>query len=240
MGTEKSGNTREQRIRRWLDAMANGPTAWVSIEVTDSETKATSELARLPMADDTTHIAESLCGVLQDAADELGRTLNAAVVAYDADGERLFSKLVQGRPATKVLPGSPADLDGSETASRAMQQRHYEAMMRIRISESNELRAAYSDMLETQARIIDRLSTRLDREETRSDEMRELVQVVEDGYRQAMAEQEEENASQGMDPAVQQLAMHVFGRLMAKSSAPAKAAPTSEPDPPGEEAGEGA
>lgn len=229
----RSGNRRENNVRRWLDALGTryAHVALCVYESTDDgSVQELVQLAKLPRgASDA--IAVQLVELLQDHASERGRAVKGSLVAYDAKGEELARKAVQGRREKSADDEmeAPEDLDGTVRGNIAQYQRHREAEMRIALLERGELRQAYDRIIGQQQQLIERLAERLDDAQSREDAARALAQAIQD----EMAEQAAEEAPEDGQAAA--LALQVGAKLLTRlMSDNPRPKPTAASEPPSE------
>lgn len=197
-GQMRSGNSRENKVRRWIDALKSEVIA-IRLDVMTQrddrdvlEAVTLARVSRQGMGADA--ISVQLCELLQDAADESGRPIKGAIVGENADGDAVARMPVQCRankdPEEEL--GSREELDGTTRGERQQDQRHREAMTRLRIMEVQELRNGYDSVISHLMEHNERLASRLESSEAREDESRALVRAIEDEVARQAAEQSED------------------------------------------------
>lgn len=175
----KSGHSRLNRVRRWIAALDGAVEVRYLLEQ-DGDGPQCVGSVRVDTCD-ADEAADQVCLAIQDVADEIGRNTRGRLVPYDQRGKAQETNLVVvGRPAE----GNPAttELDGSDLARRAQDQRHYEALMRLRVAENEETRSAFrvaldaqSSTISAQQDTISRLTDRIKAAEEREQELLEQV-----------------------------------------------------------------
>lgn len=232
MQNARSGNRRENNVRRWLDALGKRykHVALCVYEASDDgSVQELVQLAKLP-AGASDVIAVQLVELLQDHASERGRAVKGTLVAYAADGEELARKAVQGRkernPNSDELD-APEDLDGTVRGNISQYQRHREAEMRTNLMERAELRLAYDRIIGQQQQLIERLAERLDDAQAREDAARALARAIEDEMSEQAAEQGEDDGQAAA------LALQVGGKLLMRLMGDnPRPKPPKAPEPP--------
>lgn len=241
----QKGNSRAYRVYKWLTKLPE-EARYVALDLRqqDEETGKLEpvRVARMVLAEDAKEQAETLIEILQDAADEAGRVVRGSALGLDGDMHALATLNLQGRPNRDdngPLPSAVEEMDGSTRSERQQDQRHREAMTRLRIAEVAELRAYSQSVVEQLMEQNQRLADRLAATEEREEDARALVRAIEDEVADATAKagEGEEQPDQATALMMKVVAPVLMKRLMAHNPAPVQdEVPAVDEQPPAVEA----